>query len=258
MSGRGNPPLETRPESPTLQEGLKVISGTGQTPGQRRRRIVALLTTVAAHLMVFTALFWPHVKPPRPPEPAAIEVSLLDTPKPTPPVPPEPEIVDTGSPVIAPNPKPPTIHLQSQNLAEIRTPDDMSDVLSDAQLAGAATVGEGGDPGGACDMGQLVQRALRRDPLVRSATENANRIGRSVMLWNGDWVRTGGQDGKGLSAVREAIMWEVGFAPEACRNKPVHGVVLLSLADGRTRFAVGSVEWRWSDLLGLHRTPPDR
>jgi hypothetical protein len=71
------------------------------------------------------------------------------------------------------------------------------------------------------------------------------------MLWNGDWVRTGGQEGKGLAVVRQAIIWEVGFAPEACRNARMRGMVLLSLADGSTRFAIGAGEWRWSDLLGL-------
>ena len=78
------------------------------------------------------------------------------------------------------------------------------------------------------------------------------------MLWNGDWVQTGGQDGKGLSAAREAITWEVAFAPEACRHQRMHGVVLLSLADGSTRFAIGSGDWRWSDLLGLRPIPTDR
>ena len=61
-----------------------------------------------------------------------------------------------------------------------------------------------------------------------------------------------------LSAVREAIMWEVAFSPTACRNQPMHGLVLLSLADGNTRFAIGSGAWRWSDLLGLRGIPPNR
>ena len=56
-----------------------------------------------------------------------------------------------------------------------------------------------------------------------------------------------------LAAVREAIMWEVGFAPEACRSQRMHGLVVVSLADGRTRFAIGGGEWRWSDLLGVHQ-----
>lgn len=254
MSGRPGPP----PEKPTLRGGPKRLRGGGLTRAQRRNRWLAGAITVGAHIAVFAALFWPHAAPPRAPEPAAIELSLIDTPKPMPPVPPEPDKFDTGASVIAPDPKPPTIHLQAQSVTQARVSDDMSDVLSDAELAGAAAVGEGGDPGGACDMGRLVQRALRRDPLVRTAAQNANRLGKAIMLWNGDWVRTGGEDGKGLSAVREAIMWEVGFAPQACRDTPVHGVVLLSLQDGSTRFAVGSSAWRWSDLLGVRRTPPVR
>ena len=77
----------------------------------------------------------------------------------------------------------------------------------------------GGGGGGACDLGRAVQQALRRDPLVHTAVQGANRMGKAVMMWNGDWVRSGGQDGKGLSAVREAIMWAVAFAPESCRNE---------------------------------------
>jgi hypothetical protein len=100
-------------------------------------------------------------------------------------------------------------------------------------------------------MARAVQQALRRDPMVRAAVEDAHRTGKAVMLWDGDWVRSGDQDGKGMSAVREAVMWEVAFAPEACRNARMHGLVLLSLADGRTRFALGTGDWRWSDLLGV-------
>ena len=255
MSGKGRPPAEKRPESSTLAGAPRRFGMNRLTRAQRRNRWLAGTVTVAAHVAVFTALVWPHAPKPRPPEPAAIELSLIDTPKPAPPLPPVPEPVDPGATVIVPDPKPPTIHLSAQSRTQVTTVDDMSDVLSDAQLAGAASVGEGGDSGGACDMGQLVQRALRRDPLVRSAVLNANRLGKSIMLWNGDWVRTGGEDGKGLSAVREAILWEVGFAPEACRSKPVHGMVLLSLADGSTRFAVGTGAWRWTDLLGVRRTP---
>jgi hypothetical protein len=128
---------------------------------------------------------------------------------------------------------------------------DNSDLLSDSQIAGASGVGEGGGGGGGCDLARAVQTALRRDPLVHTAVDNANRRGKAIMMWNGDWVRSGAQDGKGLSAVREAIMWAVAFAPESCRNEPVHGMVLVSLADGSTRFGIGAGNWRWSDLLGL-------
>jgi hypothetical protein len=58
--------------------------------------------------------------------------------------------------------------------------------------------------------------------------------------------------------VREAIMWAVAFAPESCRNEQVHGMVLVSLADGNTRFGIGAGNWRWSDLLGLRRISAER
>jgi hypothetical protein len=38
----------------------------------------------------------------------------------------------------------------------------------------------------------------------------------------------------------------------------MHGLVLLSLDDGTTRFAVGKDDWRWSDLLGVRRTASER
>jgi len=248
MSGKGRSPQKNPPRARKMPGAPRHFAGSRLTRAQRRNRWLVGAATVGAHVAVFTALFWHYAVPPPPAEPAALEVSLIDTPKPTPPVPPDPVEVDTGATVIVPEPKMPSIHLTAQSQIQAKV-DDMSDVLSDSQISGAASVGEGGDGGGPCDMGQLVQRALRRDPLVHSAVQNANRMGKAVMVWNGDWVRTGSEDGKGLSAVREAILWEVGFAPESCRTKPVHGMVLLSLADGRTRFALGTGEWRWADLL---------
>jgi hypothetical protein len=75
------------------------------------------------------------------------------------------------------------------------------------------------------------------------------------MVWNGDWVQSHSEDGKGLAAVREAIIWEIAFAPAACRTQPMHGLMLISLNDGSesARLAVGHGEWRWSDLLALRR-----
>jgi hypothetical protein len=99
-----------------------------------------------------------------------------------------------------------------------------------------------------------LQGQLRKDPLVRQAMADA-RASRPLLVWNGDWVRHGEQEGAGLAAVREAIMWEVGFAPVACRSEPVHGYVLISLNDGPggARLAMGAGDWRWSDLLSANR-----
>ena len=61
-------------------------------------------------------------------------------------------------------------------------------------------------------------------------------------------MRHGDQDGAGLAAVREALTWEIAFAPKACRAQPVRGLVLFTLGDG-ARIVVGQAEWRWGDLL---------
>jgi hypothetical protein len=123
--------------------------------------------------------------------------------------------------------------------------------LADAQIAGPAGdgVGDGGQSGGECDMARRVQAALRKDPLATAAVRAARA--HAIVIWNGDWVQAGAEDGKGLAAVREAITWEVAFAPPACRQQRVRGLVLISLNDGSARLALGAGEWRWSDLLGL-------
>jgi hypothetical protein len=247
MSGTSSAPPDKPPERPVLPGGPRRCGGP---PVRRKDRLMAGAVTVAVHVIVFAALFWPRTRTPPlhivPPPP--LQVSLLETPKPTPPGPPEPVMLQPAFVDVAP----PHLAMRAPTPSAFTVP-DTSDLLSNSQLAGAATVGEGGGGGGTCDMARAVQQALRRDPMVRAAVEGAHRSGNAIMLWNGDWVRSGDQDGKGLSAVREAVTWEVAFAPEACRNTRMHGLVLLSLADGSTRFAVGAGDWRWSDLLGLRR-----
>jgi hypothetical protein len=215
----------------------------------RRDRLWAGAFSVGVHLAVLAVLFWPHARP-RPPQVlSSIQVRLMDTPKPQPPGPPEPEASQQNATVELPPPPRPAPAEDKPAMP------DNSDLLSDSQLAGAASAGEGaGGGGGGCDLARAVQQALRRDTLVHAAVADANRLGKAILLWNGDWVQSGGQDGKGLSAAREAITWEVAFAPEACRNQRMHGLVLLSLADGNTRFAIGTGDWRWTDLLGVRGT----
>lgn len=126
--------------------------------------------------------------------------------------------------------------------------------VSDGELAGA--VGAGGGGGGSCDMPARLQAALRRDPLVRAAATEPGLAGNhAIRVWNGDWVQSGGEDGKGLQAVREAILWEVGFSPAACRAQPVRGLIRLSLGEGpgSAQLILGTGAWRWSDLLSVRR-----
>jgi len=196
----------------------------------------------------------PPVVPPTPPAPAPTP------PTPTPPEPPKPEPPKPAPP----KPTPPRIKARvtpaHPDMAPVPAAEEDSAgeaevELSDAQLASAATAGSGASGGGACDMTRWLQAALRKDRQVQAAVADAHRLGGSagkpLFVWNGDWIRSHGQDGAGLAAVREAIMWEVAFAPAACRAQPVRGLVLLSLDDrpGAPRLVVGSDRWRWSDLL---------
>lgn len=137
--------------------------------------------------------------------------------------------------------------------------------LSDAELAGARTAGAGGGGGAGagtgggqdCDMVRRLQDALGRDPEVRAAVAGARATsataGRALLVWDGDWVQSPGQAGKGLAGVRQAIVMEVAFAPAACRAEPMRGLVVLTLDAPAGRLALGAGRWRWSDLLAARR-----
>jgi hypothetical protein len=227
----------------------------------RRRRALAAPLSIGGHVLAVMALVWTPLQQPPPPDTAQMTASLVDgailTSAPKPPAPAKPA---------PPKPTPPKTNVRRaarprpvDPLPADETPTKAAVAeLSEAQLIGAATAasdsgppGSGSGPKGQhCNMAQLLQSALRRDRLVQSAAAEAHR-GKAMIVWNGDWVRSSSEDGKGLAAVREAIMWEVGFAPATCRSQPMHGLVLLSLNDapGSPRLVVGSGQWRWSDLL---------
>lgn len=150
-------------------------------------------------------------------------------------------------------------------------------LLGAAQLAGAMTAGPGsgggdgdgpggggsgsgagsgngaGANGGRCDMVRRVQDRLRRTPSVRTAVSEAGRSmnasGRAILVWDGDWLQSQGQSGKGLAGVRQAIALEVAFSPPECKNQPMQGLAVLDIQDGGARLALGKSSWRWSDLL---------
>jgi len=230
----------------------------------RRRLVVAALST-AGHLgLLLVLLSAPTYAPPvavEPPPPIPVQlvtpprppdVPAPPAPDPTP-APPQPTPVKPPPPrhIARPTRTPPPDVVPIPASEEPTDEGDANAEVSDAELAGAATAGSGSGSGGrGCDMTRWLQNALRKDHLVQAAVADAHR-GKALRVWDGDWVRHAGQEGNGLAAVREAIMWEVAFAPVACRNEPVNGLVLISLNDGpgSARLVMGSGRWRWSDLL---------
>lgn len=104
-----------------------------------------------------------------------------------------------------------------------------------------------------------LQRALGRDARIRAAVAQAQTApgmaGKAVLVWDGAWVQTPGQAGRGLAGVRQAIAVEVAFAPAACRAESLRGLALLSLGEGASapRVVLGTARWRWSDLLEARR-----
>jgi hypothetical protein len=229
---------------------------------ERRRRLLTGAFSAAIHVAAIAALLFIHSDVQPPADVQLIPVTLVAPPEP--PKPPEPK-APTEKPPQPVKPPPPSLHARPprtppppdvEPLPAAKGPTAIGPVtLSDAETAGASTAENGGGGGGAgCNMTRWLQTQLRKDPLVQTAMAET-RSSRPLLVWNGAWVRHGEQEGAGLATVREAIMWEVGFAPIACRSEPVHGYVLISLNDGpgAARLAMGAGDWRWSDLLSAHR-----
>ena len=197
-------------------------------------------------MMVHLVTIDPPPPPPPPPTPETPTQVVEAPPPPAPPAePPKPNVIKA-------RPAPATREM-APVYAEPAPSKDSGVGLSDAQLAGAASA-DSGVGGGACDMARRIQTALRKDHLV--ASQVAGSGGKAMLVWDGDWVRHPGQDGKGLAAVREAILWEIGFAPSACRGAAVHGLVSISLpgSQGPVRLVLGAKDWRWSDVLAARPT----
>lgn len=283
--------------------GTSQPRSSGRGGGGRRfgPKAAAGAISLLVHAAVLTAVLSSRIEAPTPyapPGPEPVIVTLVEPPPPPPPPPPEPtepppgpEAADSAAapaaPVVssrpAPSPTPPRARppvppppaVEPLPAAPAPTPPPMRTV-SNAQLAGAARVGEGegsgaggtgtggggGDGGGSgsggCDMLRRVQAAVRADPDVRAAIRTAHQAegsGRALLVWDGDWIQNPGQSGKGLAGVRQAIGLEVAFAPAACRQQAMRGLAVITLADapGAPRLALGAPAWRWSDLTGGRR-----
>jgi len=247
---------------------------TKRRPG-RPQRLAGAGLSLAAHAALLAVLLWAAPELPKmsapPPAPAVAFLDAPPAPAPSPsPAPPALSPTPTKAAAPAPAPKaltrsparpskasrPAPVHAEDEPDEGGGDPNGVSPELTGAELAGAMSAGSGGGGGGPCDMARRVQAALRKDPLVSAAVAGARLdpalAQHTLLVWNGDWVQSGNEEGKGLSAVREAILWAVGFAPPSCRSEPVRGFILFSLNEtaGAPRLALGAREWRWGDLLG--------
>ena len=222
--------------------------------------------------------------PPPPPPPARI---IAPDPSPEPDAP--AAAVSAATPAPAPQRRPPaaaaarprpTLSKRQPEVEPLRVapapPGPALPLLGPAEIAGAVTVGAGpgggsgpgggggsggigagpGSGGGSCDMVRWVQDAVRDDQAVRRAVIEAaqamNASGRAILVWNGDWLQSRNQSGKGLAGVRQAIALEVAFAPAECKAQRMTGLAVLKLEDrsGGAQLALGKGSWKWSDLLG--------
>ena len=251
------------------------------------RRTAAGFVSLVLHGLILAGAL-SLAPPPAAPDSAPMIVSLV-RPPPQPPPPEPPPRLETLGPAAAgppqsapaPEPRPPVRQARPAPvppppeippLPAVPAPRPVMATLSEAEAAGALTVGPGagGEAGGSgsgagggngaggdCSMVARLQAALRKDPQIMAAAREAARQsqGRALLVWRQEWIQSPGQAGKGLAGVRQAISMEVAFAPEACRRDPVFGHVVLSLADhaGAPRLALGGGTWRWSDLLEARR-----
>ena len=124
---------------------------------------------------------------------------------------------------------------------------------------GAADGSVGGGAGGTgrgtrCDMAERLQALVRRDAAVQTLVRDVHRRlsaeGKAIHIWDGEWIQSRGEEGRGLAGLRQALAVEVAFAPRECRMQPVRGLVVLTLGDGPNdpKLALGTASWRWGEL----------
>ncbi len=214
-------------------------------------------------------------RPPPPPPPASTRERSEDPAAPAPAAtapaakPTPPSAPSSLPPRRAPRAAPPP-DLESAPAAAMAATTEPDVVLGASAIAGATVAGSGtggvgaggdgsGSGSGACDMVRRLQDALREDADIRAAVTRAHQgigpAGRAILVWNGEWLRSPGQAGKGLAGVRQAISMEVAFAPAECRAQRMRGLVLITLSDrpGGPALALGARDWRWAELLGARR-----
>ena len=80
----------------------------------------------------------------------------------------------------------------------------------------------------------------------------ARSVANAIMLWDGRWMEASDLGGSTIAdPIRAAIIEQVRFESPACRDMPIRGPRFITLVatPANIVLAMGSGEWRWSDLL---------
>lgn len=215
----------------------------------RSDRSTAAVATFAIHAVIVGALMMPTASP-TPSVPRVLAVfdisasAAMPEAKPATPQP-EPVAPTVPRPVIVP---PPIIPLPTPNQIVVATLD---------QTASTAF-------GGACDLTEPVQAALRSSEAVAASLPEIPQARRSVanaiMIWNAQWVALHETlDPTAMTAIRDTVAETVAKASPECRLQPQSGPRLIILPGIRdtTVLALGSGVWRWQDLLDTAQPETD-
>lgn len=240
----------------------------------------AFFAATIAHGLLFTALGSADPPPPPAPVAEAMAVSLFDGAglalEPAPATLPAAALIAVPAPVEPPPPEPPTTQpieppgpdsvldfarrLIAKSPASLNiAPDKPS--AAPPPVAVPATASAGRD----CALEGPIQAALQASEPVRAALGKVPPTSRSVanaiMLWDGAWVdpaKLGGATA--IDPIRDAIIAGIAAAPADCRGSLLRGPRLLAIVGGQdtTLIALGSGEWRWSDLQSSNTRAPAR
>jgi hypothetical protein len=234
----------------------------------RRGRLGGFALSLAIHLAVLGVLLWPaaETRPRGASGPPVVRITLVGDPG-VAPAARSPSVAASGAgrppaadgapPTArpAPAPRPASKSIDKAAPGRSAPAPTVSGAASGAARRGLPLAAAIGPEDPDCPVRQSLETALRRNPRVQGAIARAQGLTTAsdgvIVVWNGDWVQSQGEDGKGLAAVREAISLEVAALPAKCLDEPVRGAVLLSFGDGAglARVAIGGSLWRWSDLL---------
>ena len=257
-------------------------SGRGRG-GARRRFLGAFSGVVAAHLLLLASLalaparFAPMASAPSVmvelaaastlaqavPAPRAVPATAPPTPSPSPPPSPPPQ------PSLQPDPPPPAPVSDLKALERELPPVDPTaeptpltpQAPAPQPAAPGATVGPTASAT-SCDLSGAIQAALEGDPKTRDELalipRQARSVANAVQLWDGVWVDPDSLGGPAITEpIRVAIVNTISQAPPACSDQTVVGPRLFAVADPRGTIivALGSGQWKWSDLLAPAPTP---